>query len=60
LRYLNLKCASGSLGGGFTMYTSRILMYMRAITPVHVGVGRGYGVYVNLLEQRDEFGFPST
>ncbi|MEM1622685.1 MAG: type III-B CRISPR module RAMP protein Cmr4 [Sulfolobales archaeon] len=41
------------------MYTSRILMYMRAITPVHVGVGRGYGVHVDLPVQRDEFGFPT-
>jgi len=41
------------------MYKSRILMYMRAITPVHVGVGRGYGVHVDLPVQRDEFGFPS-
>jgi len=35
-------------------------MYMRAITPVHVGVGRGYGVHVDLPVQRDEFGFPSV
>jgi len=33
------------------------LIFLRALTPVHVGVGRG-GEIVDLSIQRDEFGFP--
>lgn len=40
------------------MYSSRMLMYVRTVTPSHVGIGRGYGVHVDLPVQRDEFGFP--
>lgn len=40
------------------MYVDRTLLYIRALTPLHVGVGRGYGAYVDLPIQRDEFGFP--
>lgn len=40
------------------MYADKMLLYIRALTPLHVGVGRGYGVHVDLPIQRDEFGFP--
>ena len=33
------------------------LFYLRALTPVHAGVGRG-GEVIDLPVQRDEFGFP--
>jgi len=35
------------------------LMYLVALTPIHAGVGRIEGAYVDLPVQRDEFGFPS-
>jgi len=41
------------------MYSQSTLLYIRALTPIHVGVGRGEGVHVDLPVQRDEFGFPT-
>lgn len=40
------------------MYTHARLLYIRAYTPLHVGVGRGEGGYVDLPIQRDEYGYP--
>lgn len=40
------------------MYPERMLLYVRALTPLHAGVGRGYGAHVDLPVQRDEYGFP--
>jgi len=40
------------------MYESSLVLYVRALTPVHVGVGRGEAAHVDLPIQRDEFGFP--
>lgn len=40
------------------MYAERMLLYIRTLTPLHVGVGRSYGVHVDLPVQRDEFGVP--
>lgn len=41
------------------MYSDKALIFIRAITPLHVGSGRGYSSYVDLPVQRDEFGFPT-
>lgn len=35
------------------------LLFLRALTPLHVGAGRGASVHVELPFQRDEFGFPT-
>jgi len=35
------------------------LLFLRALTPLHVGAGRGASIYVDLPLQRDEFGFPT-
>ncbi|MCX8185483.1 MAG: RAMP superfamily CRISPR-associated protein, partial [Sulfolobales archaeon] len=40
------------------VYVGRAILYVRALTPLHVGVGRGYSAQVDLPVQRDEFGFP--
>ncbi len=34
------------------------LIFLKAVTPVHVGIGRTYGEAVDLPVQRDEFGIP--
>lgn len=34
------------------------LLFLRALTPVHAGAGRGASEHVDLPVQRDEFGFP--
>ncbi len=41
------------------MYSRASLLYIRALTPLHVGVGRYEGSIVDLPIQRDEFGFPT-
>ena len=41
------------------MYERSLLLYVKALTPVHVGVGRGEATHVDLPVQRDEFGFPT-
>ncbi|NPA69405.1 MAG: type III-B CRISPR module RAMP protein Cmr4 [Crenarchaeota archaeon] len=41
-----------------SLYDAGKLIFLQAITPVHVGVGRVYGEAVDLPVQRDEFGFP--
>ncbi len=35
------------------------VLFLRALTPLHVGAGRGASVHVELPVQRDEFGFPT-
>lgn len=35
------------------------LLFLRALTPLHVGAGKGVSVHVELPLQRDEFGFPT-
>jgi len=35
------------------------ILFLRALTPLHVGTGRGASVHVELPVQRDEFGFPT-
>jgi CRISPR-associated protein Cmr4 len=40
------------------LYESSLVLYVRALTPVHVGVGRGEAAQVDLPIQRDEYGFP--
>ncbi len=35
------------------------ILFLRALTPLHVGAGRGASVHVELPVQRDEFGFPT-
>jgi len=35
------------------------MLYIRALTPLHVGSGRGSAFHVDLPVQRDEFGFPT-
>ena len=35
------------------------LLFLRALTPLHVGAGEGASVYVDSPLQRDEFGFPT-
>jgi CRISPR-associated protein Cmr4 len=35
------------------------ILFLRALTPLHVGAGRGASVHVELSVQRDEFGFPT-
>ena len=34
------------------------LVFLRALTPIHAGAGRGASEHVDLSVQRDEFGFP--
>ena len=41
------------------MYNSAFLIFLEALTPVHVGTGREEGFHVDLSVQRDEFGFPT-
>ncbi|MEM1560445.1 MAG: type III-B CRISPR module RAMP protein Cmr4 [Ignisphaera sp.] len=40
------------------MYSEARLLYVKAYTPLHVGVGRGEKAYVDLPIQRDEYGYP--
>ncbi|MEM1606424.1 MAG: type III-B CRISPR module RAMP protein Cmr4 [Fervidicoccaceae archaeon] len=40
------------------MYSEARLLFIRAYTPLHVGVGRGEKTYVDLPIQRDEYGYP--
>jgi len=42
------------------MSSSSLLLFLRALSPIHAGVGRGgvSGEIVDLPVQRDEFGFP--
>ncbi len=40
------------------LYEAGRLVLLRAVTPVHAGVGRTYGEAVDLPVQRDEFGVP--
>lgn len=35
-----------------------LVLFLRALTPIHVGAGRGYSEHVDLPIQRDEFGIP--
>jgi CRISPR-associated protein Cmr4 len=35
------------------------ILFLRALTPLHVGAGRGASIHVELPVQRDEFGFPT-
>ena len=41
------------------LYSRSMLLYVRALTSLHVGVGRSEGGYVDLPVQRDEFDFPT-
>jgi len=41
------------------LYEHSLLIFVKALTPVHVGVGRGEATHVDLPVQRDEFGFPT-
>lgn len=41
------------------MYAKKVLLFIRALTPLHVGSGRGFAVHVDVPIQRDEFGFPT-
>jgi len=41
------------------LYKSAVLMFLEALTPVHVGTGREEALHVDLPVQRDEFGFPT-
>ncbi len=36
-----------------------MLLFIRALTPLHVGAGRGVSIHVDLPLQRDEFDFPT-
>ncbi|MEM4584668.1 MAG: type III-B CRISPR module RAMP protein Cmr4 [Ignisphaera sp.] len=40
------------------MYSAAKLLYIKAYTPLHVGIGRGEKAYVDLPIQRDEYGYP--
>lgn len=40
------------------MYSEARLLFIKAYTPLHVGVGRGEKTYVDLPIQRDEYGYP--
>lgn len=40
------------------LYESAVLLFIRALTPIHVGIGRMEGYYVDLPVQRDEFDYP--
>ncbi|MEM1646480.1 MAG: type III-B CRISPR module RAMP protein Cmr4 [Ignisphaera sp.] len=40
------------------MYSEARLLYIKAYTPLHVGIGRGEKAYVDLPIQRDEYGYP--
>lgn len=42
-----------------SLYPEKALLYLRALTPVHVGTGRAYAAHVDLPVQRDEYGYPS-
>lgn len=35
------------------------MLFIKALTPLHVGTGRGEAIHVDLPIQRDEFGFPT-
>jgi CRISPR-associated protein Cmr4 len=35
------------------------ILFLKALTPLHVGTGRGASIHVELPVQRDEFGFPT-
>lgn len=41
------------------MYSGKAILFIRGLTPLHVGVGRGYSAHVDLPVQRDEFGYPT-
>jgi CRISPR-associated protein Cmr4 len=41
------------------LYNSATLIFLKALTPVHVGTGREEALHVDLPIQRDEFGFPN-
>lgn len=41
------------------MYSHGMLLLLRALTPLHVGIGRYEALHVDLPVQRDEFGFPT-
>jgi len=41
------------------LYSRSALLYIRALTSLHVGTGRSEGGYVDLPVQRDEFNFPT-
>lgn len=41
------------------MSGDKLILYLRTITPTHVGIGRGYAGYVDQPVQRDEYGFPT-
>jgi CRISPR-associated protein Cmr4 len=41
------------------LYSSATLIFLKALTPVHVGTGREEALHVDLPVQRDEFGFPT-
>ena len=41
------------------LYEHSLLLCVKALTPVHVGIGRGEAIHVDLPVQRDEFGFPT-
>ncbi|MCX8199824.1 MAG: type III-B CRISPR module RAMP protein Cmr4 [Sulfolobales archaeon] len=40
--------------------SGRALLFIRALTPLHAGSGKGSAIYVDLAIQRDEFGFPTV
>jgi CRISPR-associated protein Cmr4 len=40
------------------LYESAVLLFIRALTPIHVGIGRMEGYHVDLPVQRDEFDYP--
>jgi CRISPR-associated protein Cmr4 len=42
------------------LYSSATLIFLKALTPVHVGTGREEALHVDLPVQRDEFGFPTV
>ena len=41
------------------MYEAARLLFARALTPLHVGIGRAESYYVDLPIQRDEFSYPA-
>lgn len=41
------------------MYSSALIIFIEALTPVHAGTGREEGFHVDLPLQRDELGFPT-
>jgi len=41
------------------MYSVAKILFIKALTPLHVGTGRGEGAHVDLPIQRDEFGYPT-